>query len=186
MTAPAGFATVFAGWNVWDVSVADELETEVLMLGVSPGRRLRIFVEQTVQEAPGVDVAEPLNPLELQGEQVEIIDNPADLVAIETADQQKPGASLLISEPSHIETVRFFNKGVDSTVSWPMSFRAGGGGTRNFLLEAVYQPTAVSPLTKNLPSKSAADKVAEVFAAAGAIGGAILLWFIYDSFIKRR
>ena len=181
MTAPAGFASVFAGWNVWDVSVADELETEVLMLGVSDARRLRIFVEEVAQAGPGVDVAEPLNPLELKGEQVEIIDNPADLVAIETAEQQKPGANLLIRDPSHIETVRFFNNGTDSVISWPTSFP----GTRNFLLEAVYQPTAVSPLTKNLPSKSAADKVADLFAAAGAIGGAILLWFLYDSFVKK-
>lgn len=187
--APAGFATVFKGWNVWDVRAADELDTEVSMIGVSPERRLRIWAEESAQSGPGVAVADPLNPLDLKGGQVEIIANAGGLQPAETVIENKPGANLLVRGPSTVYTVRFFNRGQESAITWPHSFPA----TQNFLLETVYQPDPSNPLTSGpAPGSLAggasdvADKVSSVvkvvaIVAGVGVGVALLLAIVNSS-----
>lgn len=163
MTTPAGFAPVFAGWNVWSVWQADDPDLGVLgsiwTAGESPDRLLRVWVENELSDnAPGVAVADPANPAALRGDQIQIIPNAGTLTAAVTRASvpQWAGALQVGTKDSaaHLRVVRFFNRGEASVLPWP--------GDQNFVVDTVYQPEATNTIT-NAPAPDS---------LAGALGGA--------------
>lgn len=160
--APTGFATVFKGWNVWGVQQKDDLDIEVLMIGVSRDRRLRVWVEEAADAAPGAAVADPMNPFALKGGQVEIINSAGNLIPTETQAESLPGATL--DGPATVRLVRFYNRGSEAITPWPHS--------ANYLLVSVYQPAPDNPITNAPAPSSLAGSTSEV---AGEIGSAVKL-----------
>jgi hypothetical protein len=139
VSAPNGFAPVAKGWNVWAVLARNELAFDPLMLGVSPERRLRIWVEDAADAAPGANIADEWHVGKLKGEQVEIIQSAEGLEPSEERAQHLPGSTLNF-DPNHTRVfVRFFNRGAAGVTPWPRD--------ENFLLDTVYEPTAESPIT---------------------------------------
>jgi hypothetical protein len=158
MNVPAGFAPIFKGWNVWAVLARNELAFDPLMLGVSPERRLRIWVEDKADAAPGANVADEWHPGKLKGEQIEIIQSAEGLEPAEERAQHKPGSTLNF-DPNHSRVfVRFFNRGESGITPWPSD--------ENFLLDTVYAPTAESPITS-------APEPGTLEGAAGAAGAGV-------------
>lgn len=151
---PAGFAPIFNGWNVWDLWVADDPDTSILTdlwnAGESPERVMRVWVENTIEEnAPGVAIADPANPAALRGDQIQpiprvtglaIAASRADIPALAGPEQVgKTGST------ATLHTVRFWNRGAQTVMPWPHD--------TNFLLDAVYTPSATNPVT-NAPQPS--------------------------------
>lgn len=186
--APAGFAQVFKGWNVWDVWQSQDpvegLGGAILNAGVSLERQLRIWIEDWIKDhAPAAAVADTgANPFALKGSQIEIISNPGGLELLQTrADVPGlAGALQLGKEGSQGKkiTVRFFNRGDETAADWPHD--------ENYLLEAVYQPSSTNPLTNGAAPSSmsgaasgaadAASSVIKVVAiGAGVVLGVVLL-----------
>jgi hypothetical protein len=185
--APAGFAQIFAGWNVWDVWQSQDpnegIGDAVLNAGISLERQLRIWVEDWIREhAPAAAIADTVNPFALKGSQVEIIPNPGGLELLQTrADiPGLAGAMQLGKQGSQglKRTVRFFNRGAETAVAWPHD--------ENYLLESVFQPTSANPLTSGEAptslggaASSAADTLGstlKVVAIVAGVGiGALLL-----------
>jgi hypothetical protein len=182
MTTDPGFAPIFHGWNVWDVFAKNDLDTEIGGIGVSPDRRLRIWVDQSIRDgAPAAEVADPANPLTLVGGTIELIENAGGLQAA-LRKESVPGPAILLDGPATVHTVRFFNRGPETALSWPH--------TDNFLLDAVYQPTTASPIT-NAPEPGTLAGAANAAGAAAAkttktvvtivavvAGGAALIWVL--------
>jgi hypothetical protein len=179
---PAGFAQLFKGWNVWDVWQSQDpvegLGGAILNAGVSLERQLRIWVEDWLREhAPAAAVADTANPFALKGSQVEIVSNPAGLELLQTrADVPGlAGALQLGKEGSQGKkiTVRFFNRGDETATDWPHD--------ENYLLDAVYQPSATNPLTNAAAptslggAASGAADAAEKTLKVVAIGGGLVL-----------
>ena len=167
-TRPAGFAPVFAGWNVWDVWQSQDpiqgIGGAILNAGLSLDRQLRIWVEDSVQDgAPGVAVADPANPAALKGDQVQIIPNSGGLAAAATRSEvpELAGALQLGHQDSAAlkRTVRFFNRGDRSVLPWPHD--------ANYVLDAVYVPSSQSPITNAGPPSSLGGAASN---AANAIG----------------
>jgi hypothetical protein len=181
--APAGFATVFKGWNVWGVQQKDDLDFEAIMIGVSRDRRLRIWVEDAADSAPGAAVADSANPFALKGSQIEIINSIGSLVPTETKGETL--ADVALDGPATVRYVRFFNRGSEAITPWPHA--------SNYLLSSVYQPTANNPIT-NAPSPSSlAGDTSQVTGAVGnavkmlAIGGGVVLAVVLiTTLIKSR
>jgi hypothetical protein len=169
--APAGFATVFKGWNVWGVQQKDDLDIEPLMIGVSRDRRLRVWVEEAADAAPGTAVADTANPFALKGSQVELINSVGDLVPAETQAAALPGTAL--DGPATVRLVRFFNRGAEAVTPWPHD--------SNYLLDTVYQPATNNPITNAPAPSSLAGTATQVTSDVGsvvkllAIGGGIVL-----------
>jgi hypothetical protein len=169
--APAGFTTVFKGWNVWGVRQKDDLDFEAIMIGVSRDRRLRIWAEDAADSAPGAAVADSANPFALKGSQVEILNSGGSLASAETQGESLAGVSL--DGPSTVRFVRFFNRGSEAVTPWPHD--------SNYLLETVYQPTTDNPITNAPGPSSLAGSVSqatgEVSSAVKilAIGGGVVL-----------
>lgn len=185
MTADPGFAPIFKGWNVWDVLAKDDLDFELGGVGASPERRLRIFVENAIVDgAPAASVDDQNNPLKLVGSMVEIIASPGNLQPAATR-AAVPGTPLVLDAPATKHTVRFFNRGDETELSWPHS--------SNFLLDTVYQPSASSSITSGAPPSSlsgtidsataTASKTATVvLAVAGvAVGLGVVIWLASKS-----
>lgn len=191
--APAGFAQIFAGWNVWDVWQSQDpiegLGGAVMNAGVPLERQLRIWVEDWLREhAPTAAVADTANPFALKGSQVEIIPNPGGLEQLQTRGDV-PGlaaAMQLGNEGSQglKRTVRFFNRGAETATAWPHD--------ENYLLESVFKPSAANPLTSGAAptslggaASSAADGVAstlKIVAIVAGVGlGALLLMQVLQS-----
>lgn len=182
MTTPFGFAPVFAGWNVWDVYQADDPSFSVWELGESPARRLQVWVENAASSATGAAVSDPVNPLALRGDQVQIVPSPSGLTIAATredipglAGQQQVGPK---GTTASLHTVRFFNRGTDTSLPWPHE--------EEFLLNVVYQPTTSNPLT-SAPApgslagaaSSAGDSLAQVAKVASyGIGAFVVLKLI--------
>ena len=179
--APPGFATIFKGWNVWDIWQAQDpvegLGDSISNLGLSLERQLRIFVEKWADNGPGVAVGDTANPFALRGDQVDIIPNAADLQPAETRSQipELAGAVQVGKEGTSAQrfTVKFFNRGAEAVVAWPHD--------ANYLAENVYQPTATSPITGAPPPSSlagaasaAAGEAAQVLKVV-AIGAGVLV-----------
>ncbi len=169
--APAGFAQVFKGWNVWEVWQAQDpiegLGGAILNAGVSLERQLRIWVEDWLREhAPSAAVADTVNPFALKGSQVEIIPNPGDLELLQTrADVPGlAGAMQLGKEGSQgvKRTVRFFNRGTETATAWPHD--------ENYLVESVFQPSSTNPLTSGAAPTSLGGAAS---GAADTLGGAL-------------
>lgn len=178
MTTPAGFAPVFKGWNVWDLYQADDPDEGVLgsiwHAGESQDRLLRVWVENELADnAPGVAVADPLNPAALRGDQVQPIPRPSGLLPAATrADiPELAGAQQLGNEGSKasLRSVRFFNRGEASMLPWPHD--------RNFLLDTVYQPSSSNPLT-NAPAPGSLAGSANSVGSGVAHGLETLAWVV--------
>lgn len=168
----AGMAPVFPGWNVWGVYQKTDLDVEILMIGVSRDRRLRIWVENAVDDmAPGAEVGDPLspNPKKFKGEMVQIIPNDAGLFRI--IGKELGSAGVVLDSPAELRFVRFFNRGAMTALPWPHD--------ENYLLDAVYMPSATNPVTNGPePASTAADidKAADVAAdAAKSIGSGLVV-----------
>jgi hypothetical protein len=187
-TAPAGFAPIFAGWNVWDVWQATDPTFQVMMAGLSLDRRLRIWVENATKEAPGVAVADPANPAAIVGDQVQIIPKVEGLelarsrgAVPELGGFQQVGSS---GSGAALRTVRFFNRGTAGAVPWPHD--------ENDLLENVWTPDASNPVT-NAPQPSSlgglATELSEdaktalkvVAIGAGVVLGGVLIYVFVTS-----
>lgn len=178
MTAPAGFAPVFKGWNVWDLWQADDPDESVLgaiwHAGESQERLLRVWVENELKEnAPGVAVADPLNPAALRGDQIQPIPRVTGLVpaATRASVPALAGAMQLGTADSKatLRTVRFFNRGDESVLPWPHD--------QNFLVENIFTPSASNPVTNAPAPGSLAGSAA---AAAAGVGSSLqtLTWVI--------
>lgn len=178
---PAGMAPVFPGWNVWTVWQVDDLgDLNPMNLGLSDERRLRMWVEAEADAAPGAAVSDPINPLALKGAQVEIIPTTQGL---ERAASRAP--ALMLSAPSHPFIVRFYNRGTSGVTPWPHD--------DEYLVDDVWQPSAVSPITNGPRPTSLGGAATDAGnAVAGVAGGVIevaavvavgvgLLWLISRS-----
>lgn len=185
MTPDPGFAPIFKGWNVWDVFAKNDLDFELSGVGASPERRLRIFVENSIVDgAPAAAVDDQDNPLKLVGSMIQVIKSPGGL-QVATRKEDVPGPALVLDGPATKHTVRFWNRGEDTELSWPQS--------SNFLLDAVYQPSTTSPITSgpapsSLPGTldqvgdSAKKTATVVLTVAGvAVGLGVVIWLASKS-----
>jgi hypothetical protein len=174
MKTPAGFAPVFPGWNVWDVWQASDPSFDLMNLGLALERQAQIWIEDKLKdEAPGVAVADPANPLALRGDQIQIIPAAtgleravlrAEVPGLEGA--QQVGAT---GTPAIRRTVRFYNRGASAVLPWPHD--------GDYLLETVYQPSATNPITSGAAPSSlagAASAVGDVAADTAKIVGLVL------------
>ncbi len=179
--SPVGFAQVFKGWNVWQVLAKDSLDFNPLMIGVSPERQLRIWVEEQADKAPGVAVADPANPFALKGGQVEVMQSAAGL----EPERELPGGSLLLDAPSTPLFVRFFNRGEEAVTPWPHD--------SNFVLHTVYVPNATNPLTNAAPPSSlggsataAEDKINSMLKAVAVVGAVAIGAYVLVQVLNAR
>lgn len=190
MTTDPGFAPIFHGWNVWDVFAKNDLDFEIGGLGLSPDRRLRIWVEDTIKDgAPAAAVNDPANPTKLVGDMIEVIQN-AGALAPTARKEDVPSAAFLLDGPATSHTLRFFNRGPETELSWPHN--------DNFLLDVVYRPTTASPITSAPEPGSLAGTVNDAAHAAKettkvvvtivavVAGGAVLLWALSAANKRRR
>jgi hypothetical protein len=162
--APAGFAPIFPEWNVWQFWGSEEpnqgLSGLIFNTGLSLQRQAQIWAEDTIKEAPGVAVADPLNPAALKGDQIQILPNAGTLSVLLNRAEGAPllaGAQQLGDEGSKaiLYTVRFWNRGTPGLMPWPHD--------ENYLLENVFQPDPANPLT----SGPAPSSLAGAASAAG-------------------
>jgi hypothetical protein len=179
MTTPAGFAPVFAGWNVWDVWQADDPTFSVMNVGLPLERQLRVWVEDQIKDhAAGAAVADPLNPAALRGEQIQPIPKVAGLQPVLTRGSipELAGALDVGSKGSGatLRTVRFFNRGADSVLPWPHD--------ENYVLDTVYQPDTANPVTSGEAPGSlagaataAGDAAMKVITVVAVVAGVALL-----------
>lgn len=170
---PAGFAPVFAGWNVWSVWAKNDLDTEIAAIGETADRRLRVWVEDTADSASGAQLHDPLNPsvFHFDGDEVEIIPGDAGLTVALGRETVPNAASLLLDSPATLRFVRFYNRGQDTIVAWPHS--------SNYLLENVYMPSATNAATSAPAPESTGGDVKQAAAAVGnALGGTAQLVLI--------
>lgn len=180
--APAGFAPIFKGWNVWDVWQSQDpvlgIAGSIINAGESLERQLRVWVEDQIKDnAPGTAVADPLNPAALRGDQIQVLPNPSGLrpIASRGAIADLGAAVQLGNDKSAVKryTVRFFNRGEASVMPWAHD--------QNYLLDTVYQPTSTDPITSSAaPSSlggaaSGLAEQAETVLKVVAIGGGLVL-----------
>ncbi|HXC23126.1 MAG TPA: hypothetical protein VNU28_00960 [Solirubrobacteraceae bacterium] len=188
---PAGFAPVFAGWNVWSVWQKNDLDIEIGSIGLDADRRLRVWVEDTADAASGAQLHDPLNPsvFHFDGDEVEIIPSDAGL-SVALGRETVPNATdLALDGPATLRFVRFYNRGAATILAWPHS--------SNYLLESVYMPSATNAAT-NAPApestggdvKQAATAVAagagSVLTVVLAVGGLAAGAYLLSQFAKRR
>jgi hypothetical protein len=187
-TAPAGFAPIFAGWNVWDVWQATDPTFQVMMAGLTLDRRLKIWVENETKAAPGVAIADPANPAALVGDQIQIIPKVEglELARSRGAVLEHAGAHQIGSSGSGValRTVRFFNRGTPGALPWP--------NDENDLLENVWEPSESNAVT-NAPQPSSlgglATELSEgaktalkvVAIGAGVVLGGVLIYALVNS-----
>ena len=88
------------------------------MVGLDRDRRLRIWLEEKADDAPGVEVGDPANPVALRGSHVEIIPTDAGLTATRRKEQV-PGAIMLLDSKPTMRFVRFYNRGKPGARPWP-------------------------------------------------------------------
>ena len=176
----SSFAPIFPGWNVWQVWQVKDLPFSVMMFGLSRDKQLQIWVDDELRNHSGADVTDPIN---LKGSQIEIIDGAQGLNPAMRKEDVPDGATFIVSGDADLRTVRFFNKGPQTTISWPHD--------DSYLLDAVMQPVESNPATSGPApttigqdvahgvTQPISDAIGEVpwymWAGATIIGGAILL-----------
>jgi hypothetical protein len=166
-----GLAPVFPGWNVWAVWQKNDLDFEISMLGVSADRRLRIWVENAVDDnAPGAAVGDPLSPnvTKFKGEMVQIVPSAGELLPV-ARKESVPNSVPALDGPPSLFFVRFYNRGQLTSLAWPHD--------GNHLLDAVYLPSPISPITNAPEPASAAatvDEAGEVVKGAAASTSGLL------------
>ncbi len=169
LQAPAGFVPVFPGWNVWGVWQKNDLDIEASMLGVSHDQRLKIWVENEVQDnAPGAAVSDPFSPnvFKFRGDMVQIIPDAAGLSAV-AHKEDVAGPALTVDGEATLRFVRFYNRGSLTVMPWPHD--------SNYLLDAAYLPSVTNPVTASPPPASTAATATEVAKAAEGIGSGVVV-----------
>jgi hypothetical protein len=162
----SAFAPVFPGWNVWQVWQVKDLPFSLSMIGVSPERQLRIWVEDELRLHSAADVADPLD---LKGGQIEVIDSAPGLGTAMRKEDVPDGATYLVSGPADLKTVRFFNKAGQTQIAWPHD--------DSYLLDAVLQPTASNPATSGPAPTTIGQTVGNgVISPIGDVVGQIPWW----------
>lgn len=134
------FAPIFHGWNVWQVWQVKDLPFSIAMIGVSPERQLRIWVEDEIRLHSSAEVADSID---LKGGQIEIIPGAPGLNTAVRKESVPGGASFLVSGAADLFTVRFFNRGEPSQIAWPHD--------ESYLLDAVLDPNPANPATSGPP-----------------------------------
>jgi hypothetical protein len=167
---PAGFVPVFPGWNVWSVWQKNDLDFEASMFGVGHDQRLKIWVENEVQDnAPGAAVSDPLspNPTKFRGDMVQIIPDAAGLEAVARKEDVPGPTALVVDGDATLRFVRFYNRGPLTVMPWPHD--------GNYLLDSAYLPSVTNPVTAAPAPASTAATATEVAKAAASIGsGAVV------------
>ena len=168
--APAGFAQIFKGWNVWDVWQSQDpiqgIGGSILNAGLSLDRQLKIWIEDNIKDnAPGVAVADPANPMALKGDQIQIVPAAGGLAVLQTrADVPGLAGALQLGEMGSQglkRTVRFFNRGIEAAIAWPHD--------ENYLLDTVYQPDPANAITSGPAPSSLAGAAGEALDTAGSV-----------------
>jgi len=108
-----------------------------MMLGVSPERQLRIWVEDQIRLHSGAEVADSAD---LKGGQIEIIPDAPGLAVYLRKEQVTDGATFLVNGPAELFTVRFYNRGDSSQLAWPHD--------GEYLLDEVLNPNPANPATQ--------------------------------------
>jgi hypothetical protein len=181
-SSPAGFVTVFPGWNVWALWRSDDPVRGVLgtiwNAGMSADSELRVWVEDQIKDnAPGAAVADPMNPAALRGAQIQIIGNASglDVDATRADIPDLAGAVQLGDKDSKASRVfvRFFNRGQQAVMPWPHD--------ENVLLDSSFVPSSSNPITSGAAPSSLAGSAtdlaqqAETVVKVIAIGGGLVL-----------
>lgn len=156
MTTPAGFLTVFPGWNVWDIYQADDpdkgLLDTLMLAGLSRDRQLQVWVENNIKDnAPGTAVADPANPTALRGDQIQIIPKVTGLKIDAGRENAGLGGEFHIGDKdatgtAELRTIRFFNRGAQAVMPWPHD--------GNYVVDAAYIPSTSNPVTNAAPPSS--------------------------------
>lgn len=151
MANQTGFAPIFPGWNVWQVWQVKDLPFSISMIGVSPERQLRIWVEDEVRLHSAADVADSID---LKGGQVQVIPGGDQGLATLMRKEQVPdGATFLVDGPANLFTVRFFNRGGQTAIAWPHD--------SSYLLDAVLGPDPNNSATSGPAPTKIAQTVGE-------------------------
>jgi hypothetical protein len=167
--APPGFATVFAGWNVWDLWQAADPDESLLgalwHAGISQDQLLKLWVENQIEDnAPGANISDPLNPdpEHFRGDEIQILPGKPDGLAVAAGRESAGlGGALQVGKKDSaatFRTVRFFNRGQEAILPWPHD--------QNFVLDVVYQPSATNPITNSAPPSTAGGTIKAGAAAA--------------------
>lgn len=191
MDTPAGFAPVFAGWNVWDVWQSTDPDQGVLgaiwNAGISQEQLLKLWVENQVEDnAPGANVSDPINPdpEHLRGDEIQPIPKPTGLAVAAARESAGLGGALQLGNTGSsavLSSVRFYNRGAAAVMPWPHD--------KNFVVDAVYQPSTTNPITNGAApttaggtlvaageaATAAAASVVHVLVVGGVVVGGILL-----------
>jgi hypothetical protein len=193
---PAGFAPVFAGWNVWDIYQANTPDEGVLgtlwHAGISQDELLQTWVVDQIEDnAPGANLSDPLNPdpRKFRGDVVQIIPNAGTLAraAVRDAIPTLAGAQQLgtANSTARLVTVRFYNRGAASTMPWPHD--------QNFLVDSVFAPDAGNMITNSPAPSTAAGTLSDIGSGIGhgletlawVVGGAAAI-FLISKFVGSR
>jgi len=143
------FLTVYPGWNIWQVWQVKDLPFSVMMVGVSPDRQLRIWVEDKVRlGASGAVVADPID---LKGGQIELLQGTPEGLVTDQRKEQVPGPSMFVSGPANLRTLRFFNRGSKAFMAWPHD--------ESYLLEKTFVPSPTNPATSGPPPTTIPETV---------------------------
>jgi hypothetical protein len=176
-------ATIHKGWNVWGLLAARDLSFSPLWIGVSPERRLRAWVEDHADAAPGANVADQWNPARLKGEAVEILQAPEGL----EAETERTEISPPVAPPADNVRVfvRFFNRGVEASTPWPHD--------EDFALDTIYAPSKENPITSapepptlEGAAGAALDTAGSALKVVGVIAGVVLLGGIVLALANQR
>jgi len=171
MTTPAGFAPIFAGWNVWDLYQTTSPDEGILgtlwHAGISPEQLAKLWVENWVEKnAPGANVSDPVNPNpeHFRGDEVQIL--PVKPTGLNIAAGRESAG---LGGEQHLGTVdatgapisrsvRFYNRGEAALTPWPHD--------QNFLVDVVYEPSKTNPITNSAPPATAGGAVKDAAEAA--------------------
>lgn len=170
LQAPPGFVPVFPGWNVWAIWQKTDLDFEATMFGVTHDQRLKIWVENEVQDnAPGAAVSDPFspNPAKFRGDMVQLIPDDAGLTAVAHKEDVPGTTALVLDGDAEKRFVRFYNRGPLTVMAWPHD--------SNYLLDAVYLPSVTNPVTAAPAPSSTAATATDVAAAAAKVGSGVVV-----------
>lgn len=143
------FLPVYPGWNVWNVWQVKDLPFSLMMVGVSPERQLRIWVEDKLRLS-GVDVADSID---LKGGQIELLKAEPKELLPDRIKEQVPGQVMTVSGPAAIHTLRFFNRGVQTQMAWPHD--------ESYLLDRSFIPSSTSPATSGTAPPTIAQTIGD-------------------------
>ena len=146
--AEVNLAPIFKGWNLWLVNQKLSLDIDPMMVGVSRDRRLRVWVEDEVKRGPGVDTGDIVR---LKGDQVDVLASVPAALRIAATKEQVPGPPMLLDGESELRVVRFFNRGLESSIPWPHD--------GDYILDRVYVPDPKIPETGAPPPKTTVENV---------------------------